>query len=113
MGACENIFATPMPVAYSKQTTTFLFLWLFFLPWGLGKPLGVGVVFAQQLLSFFLLGIEDIGIQIEQPFDVLPLKKIVGKIANETQIVRASFDALEDAAAVRRKQGERASVLKA
>lgn len=113
MGACENIFATPIPVSYSKQTTIFLFLWLFFLPWGLGKPLGVGVVFAQQLLSLFLLGIEDIGIQIEQPFDVLPLKKIVFKIANEAQIVRANFDALEDAAAVSRKRGELASVVQA
>jgi len=44
----------------------------------------------------------------EQPFDVLPLKKICFKIANEGQIVRANFDALEEAAAVsqRLKQKE-------
>lgn len=99
MGACENIFATPVPVMYTKNTSTFLFLWLFFLPWALQGSLGAGVVISQQLLSFFLLGIEDIAVQIEQPFDVLPLKKICFKIANEGQIVRANFDALEDAAA--------------
>eukprot|EP00930_Biecheleria_cincta_P106136 TRINITY_DN9940_c0_g1_i1.p1 TRINITY_DN9940_c0_g1~~TRINITY_DN9940_c0_g1_i1.p1 ORF type:complete len:244 (+),score=28.04 TRINITY_DN9940_c0_g1_i1:673-1404(+) len=110
MGACENIFATPIPVGYAKQTTYFLFLWLFFLPWALQGPLGLGVVFGQQLLSFFLLGIEDIGIQIEQPFDMLPLKKICFKISNEAKTVRANFDALEDAAAVSRKQGSLATV---
>eukprot|EP00930_Biecheleria_cincta_P017558 TRINITY_DN1391_c0_g1_i3.p1 TRINITY_DN1391_c0_g1~~TRINITY_DN1391_c0_g1_i3.p1 ORF type:complete len:483 (-),score=83.54 TRINITY_DN1391_c0_g1_i3:222-1601(-) len=104
-GACENIFATPIPVAYSKHTTTFLYLWLFFLPWALEGSLGVGVVFAQQLLSFFLLGIEDIGVQIEQPFDVLPLKKICFKISNEGQIVRSNFASLEEAARVSRKAG--------
>lgn len=100
MGACENIFATPIPVQYTRNTSTFLFLWLFFLPWALQGSLGAGVVISQQLLSFFLLGIEDIAVQIEQPFDVLPLKKICFKIANEGQIVRANFDALEEAAAV-------------
>jgi len=102
-GACENIFATPIPVAYTKHTTTFLYLWLFFLPWALEGSLGVGVVFAQQLLSFFLLGIEDISVQIEQPFDVLPLKKICFKISNEGQIVRSNFAPLEEAARVSRK----------
>eukprot|EP00930_Biecheleria_cincta_P019860 TRINITY_DN15064_c0_g1_i1.p1 TRINITY_DN15064_c0_g1~~TRINITY_DN15064_c0_g1_i1.p1 ORF type:complete len:451 (+),score=78.62 TRINITY_DN15064_c0_g1_i1:78-1430(+) len=104
MGACENIFSTPIPVMYTKNTSTFLFLWLFFLPWALEGSLGAGVVISQQLLSFFLLGIEDIAVQIEQPFDVLPLKKICFKIANEGQIVRANFDALEEAAAVSRRQ---------
>merc|ERR1712217_626819 len=106
MGACENIFATPIPVGYTKHTNRFLFLWLLFLPFALEGQLGVGVVFAQQLLSFGLLGIEDIGVQIEQPFDVLPLKKICFKIANEGQIVRANFDYLEEQAATSNKMRE-------
>merc|ERR1711972_143434 len=107
MGACENIFATPIPVGYTKHTTRFLFLWLLFLPLALQGTLGVGVVFAQQLLSFGLPGIEDIGVQIEQPFDVLPLKKICFKISNEEQIVRANHDSLEEqAAASKSKQKE-------
>ena len=65
-GACENVFSTPIPVAFTRQTTRFLFLWLLFLPFALTSQLGVGVVLVQQLLSFGLLGIEDITIQIEQ-----------------------------------------------
>merc|ERR1712187_1063693 len=104
MGACENIFATPIPVGYTKHTSRFLLLWLLFLPFALQSQLGVGIVFAQQVLSFGLLGIEDIGIQIEEPFSVLPLKKICFKISNEAQIVRANFDYLEDQAEVSQKQ---------
>merc|ERR1711972_859991 len=44
MGACENIFATPIPVGYTKHTTRFLFIWLFFLPFALQGQLGVGTV---------------------------------------------------------------------
>jgi len=104
MGACENIFATPIPVGYTKHTSRFLFLWLFFLPFALEGQLGIGVVFAQQLLSFALLGIEDIGVQIEQPFDVLPLKKICFKIANEGQIERANFDSMQEDAVASKNQ---------
>merc|ERR1711972_325326 len=110
MGACENIFATPIPVGYTKHTNRFLFLWLLFLPFALEGSLGVGVVFAQQLLSFCLLGIEDIGLQIEQPFDVLPLKKICFKIANEGQIVRANFENLENQAEESKKQQQLAQL---
>jgi len=95
LGACENIFATPIPLGYTKHTTRFLFLWLLLLPLALQSQLGFGVVFAQQLLAFGLLGVEDIGIQIEEPFAVLPLKRITGKISLEAQVVRRSVDVLD------------------
>jgi len=95
LGACENIFATPIPLGYTKHTARFLFLWLLLLPLALQTQLGFGVVLAQQLLAFGLLGVEDIGIQIEEPFAVLPLKRITGKIALEAQVVRRSVAVLD------------------
>jgi len=95
MGACENVFATPIPVGYTKHTARFLFLWLMLLPLALQSQLGVGTVFAEQLLAFGLLGIEDIGITIEEPFSVLPLKRIAGKIALEAQVVRRKAEELD------------------
>eukprot|EP00441_Pelagodinium_beii_P038677 CAMPEP_0197637980 /NCGR_PEP_ID=MMETSP1338-20131121/13036_1 /TAXON_ID=43686 ORGANISM="Pelagodinium beii, Strain RCC1491" /NCGR_SAMPLE_ID=MMETSP1338 /ASSEMBLY_ACC=CAM_ASM_000754 /LENGTH=457 /DNA_ID=CAMNT_0043210479 /DNA_START=1 /DNA_END=1374 /DNA_ORIENTATION=- len=88
LGGCENIFATPIPLGYTKHTSRFLLLWLALLPFALEQQLGFGLVLAQQLLAFGLLGIEDIGIQLEEPFAVLPLKKIVMKICLEAQLVR-------------------------
>eukprot|EP00443_Scrippsiella_acuminata_P051174 CAMPEP_0115565146 /NCGR_PEP_ID=MMETSP0271-20121206/102918_1 /TAXON_ID=71861 /ORGANISM="Scrippsiella trochoidea, Strain CCMP3099" /LENGTH=524 /DNA_ID=CAMNT_0002999413 /DNA_START=24 /DNA_END=1596 /DNA_ORIENTATION=- len=95
LGACENIFATPIPLGYTKHLTRFLFLWLLLLPLALENQLGYGVVFVQQLLAFGLLGVEDIGIQIEEPFAVLPLKRITTKIALEAQIVRKNASELD------------------
>jgi len=88
IGGCENIFATPIPLGYTKHTSRFLLLWLGLLPFALEQQLGFGLVFSQQLLAFGLLGIEDIGIQLEEPFSVLPLQRIVGKICLEAQLVR-------------------------
>jgi len=88
IGGCENIFATPIPLGYTKHTSRFLLLWLGLIPFALEQTLGFGLVFSQQLLAFGLLGIEDIGIQLEEPFSVLPLKRIVSKICLEAQLVR-------------------------
>merc|ERR1719437_48307 len=98
LGACENIFATPIPVGYTKHTSRFLFLWLLFLPFALEGSLGIGTVFGEQLLAFGLLGIEDVGIQIEEPFAVLPLKRIAGKIALEAQVLRGNLTYMEEQA---------------
>jgi len=95
LGACENIFATPIPLGYTKHLTRFLFLWLLLLPLALEGQLGYGIVFVQQLLGFGLLGVEDIGIQIEEPFAVLPLKRITTKISLEAQVVRNNASALD------------------
>jgi len=96
LGACENIFATPIPLGFTKHTARFLLVWLALLPLALESQLGFGVVFAQQLLAFGLLGVEDIGIQIEEPFAVLPLKRIATKISLEAQVVRSNADGLNN-----------------
>jgi len=88
LGACENILATPIPVGYTKHTTRFLFLWLALLPLALQSDLGIATVFGEQLIAFGLLGIEDIGIQIEEPFAVLPIDRICTKTALEAQVLR-------------------------
>ena len=37
------------------------------------------------LLAYLLLGIDDIGIQIEQPFSILPLRDICEEIEDEIE----------------------------
>mmetsp|Transcript_126658 Transcript_126658/g.319909 ORF Transcript_126658/g.319909 Transcript_126658/m.319909 type:complete len:519 (-) Transcript_126658:241-1797(-) len=88
MGACENVLATPIPVGYTKHTTRFLFLWLALLPLALTGDLGVATVFGEQIIAFGLLGIEDVGIQLEEPFAVLPIERITTKTALESQVLR-------------------------
>lgn len=48
----------------------------------LWKTMGWMSVPGMALISFFLLGIDEIGIQIEEPFGILPLEGITNTIAN-------------------------------
>jgi predicted membrane chloride channel (bestrophin family) len=80
-GACERVFKSPVPLVYTRHTSRFLALFLLFLPFGLWPVMGDSwnhwaTIPAADLIAFFLLGIEEIGIQIEEPFSILPLEAL-------------------------------------
>mmetsp|Transcript_91518 Transcript_91518/g.230776 ORF Transcript_91518/g.230776 Transcript_91518/m.230776 type:complete len:693 (-) Transcript_91518:115-2193(-) len=87
VGRCERILSTPMPATYTRLSTRFLLVWLGLLPMMLYLKIGLSAVFATFVMAFFLLGIEDLGCQIEEPFSVLPLTRISNKIAAEASVV--------------------------
>ncbi|MBD2099944.1 bestrophin family protein [Leptolyngbya sp. FACHB-261] len=68
LGACERILKTPMPLAYAIHLKQLLLIYSFSLPFQMVDQLVwiTGPVVA--LISFTLLGIEAIGIEIENPF---------------------------------------------
>lgn len=82
LGMCERIFKSPIPVFYTRHTARFLITWLLFLPLGLYPNLNPHwlVVPVTIALSYFLLGIEELGVQIEEPFSVLPLESMAAGI---------------------------------
>lgn len=82
VGMCERIFKSPIPVFYTRHTARFLITWLLFLPLGLYPNLNPHwlVVPVTIMLSYFLLGIEELGVQIEEPFSVLPLESMAAGI---------------------------------
>ena len=64
---------------YSRLTARFLTIFLVMLPLALWGQLGESwnhwaTIPASFVVSFFLFGIEEVGIQIEEPFSVLPLE---------------------------------------
>eukprot|EP00927_Polykrikos_kofoidii_P065209 TRINITY_DN60999_c0_g1_i1.p1 TRINITY_DN60999_c0_g1~~TRINITY_DN60999_c0_g1_i1.p1 ORF type:complete len:510 (-),score=54.33 TRINITY_DN60999_c0_g1_i1:32-1561(-) len=74
LGACEKILRTPIYTPYSKFTSRFLFIWCNTLPLAMYPVVGpVGTVPVSVIIAFFMLGIEDIGSRVEQPFDIMPL----------------------------------------
>merc|ERR1711937_50863 len=78
-GANERIFKSPIPLVYSRLTARFLTIFLVLLPLALWEPLGKSwnhwaVIPAEVIIAFFLFGIEEVGIQIEEPFSILPLE---------------------------------------
>ena len=95
LGGCERLLRTPIYTPYTQHTSRFLFAWCCALPAALSPIVGpAGTVPISVALSFFMLGIEDIGARLEMPFDVLPLWQYTAVIdASCEQVVRQSAGA--------------------
>jgi len=77
MGACERIFTSPVPTFYPRHTARFLAFWLFLLPMALYEHFSnFWLVPVMSLLGAFLLGIEELANQMEEPFSILPMEKM-------------------------------------
>ncbi|KAK9908952.1 hypothetical protein WJX75_005092 [Coccomyxa subellipsoidea] len=74
LAACERLLGQPIPVAYTRHTSRFLMTWASFLPIALYNRFQWGTPLVCAIITFLLFGVENIGVQIEQPFDVLPLR---------------------------------------
>ncbi|MFB8787910.1 MAG: bestrophin family ion channel [Potamolinea sp.] len=68
LGNCERILKTPLPLAYTIHIKQLLLIYCLLLPFQLVKDLGWGTGASAALISFALFGIEEIGIEIENPF---------------------------------------------
>jgi ion channel-forming bestrophin family protein len=84
MGGCERIHKTPLPFAYVVHLRRALLLYFFSLPFALCKEFGWGAVGATFAVSYVYFGIEEIGVEIEDPFgeddNDLPLDAICESI---------------------------------
>lgn len=66
---CEKILRTPVPWSYSRHTSRFLSLWIGTLPLALIGTVNKWLVLAFTIAAgYAMLGIEEIGHLIEQPF---------------------------------------------
>jgi putative membrane protein len=72
LGGMERIRYTPMPFPYASHLRMFITLYFVFLPFGLSQQLGWITVPAIGIISLVLIGINEIGIEIEDPFGTDP-----------------------------------------
>lgn len=68
VGNCERILKTPMPLAYSIHLKQLVLIYCLMLPFQLVKDLNWWTGVFVTLIAFALFGIEEIGIEIENPF---------------------------------------------
>lgn len=68
LGACERILKTPMPIAYTIHLKQLLLIYCLLLPFQMVDKLGFWTGAIVALISFTLFGIEEIGLEIENPF---------------------------------------------
>lgn len=74
LGGCERLLRTPIYTPFTHHTSRFLILWCAALPFAMLDLVGpIATAPVSLVVSFMLLGIEDIGSRIEMPWDTLPL----------------------------------------
>jgi putative membrane protein len=101
--ACERILNTPMPLAYAIHLKQLMLIYCLSLPFELVTDLHWWTGPTVVLISFTLLGIEAIGIEIENPFgqdaNDIPLDEICQKIIDNIEDFtpsNSSFDSTVD-----------------
>lgn len=87
LGACERIQKTPLPFAYVIQLRRALVLYCLTLPFALVETFGWSIVVYTLIITYILFGIEESGVEIENPFGTdyndLPLEQICGTIERD------------------------------
>ena len=68
LGGCERILNTPMPLAYSLHLRHLIYLYCLLFPFQVVDSLQWLTIPATCLVSFALFGIEEIGVEIQNPF---------------------------------------------
>jgi len=75
-GASERVLRTALPTGFTRHSSRLMFLWSNGLPFALYPAMGPLLTLPASIVtSYAVLGIEDIGVQLEEPFDILPLRQ--------------------------------------
>ncbi|MBX6312101.1 MAG: hypothetical protein IRY99_04160 [Isosphaeraceae bacterium] len=87
LGGCERIHRTPLPFAYVVHLRRALILYCFTLPFALVRDFGWSTILATLLVAYIFFGIEEIGVEIEDPFGTddndLPLGDLCARIERD------------------------------
>ena len=82
----QRLFHSPIPPTMSRHVLRCLFIWLTALPVVLcGRLPPLGNMVASMVTSFIFLGMEEIGAQVEQPFEMMPLWQLCHLMAHDAE----------------------------
>jgi ion channel-forming bestrophin family protein len=94
LGGAERILRTPIPFAYAQHIKIFVVLFCFSAPFVMADVMGWATPVAVAFLALALFGIDEIGVEIEDPFgddpNDLPLDSIGDNIEKAVGEVLAS-----------------------
>lgn len=87
---CDGLLTSPIPPTYSRHLSRVLTMWLLCFPLSLlaANQSTWGTVVASTLSSYVLVGIDEVGMEIENAFAILPLQELA---ANVQQAVQQQF----------------------
>jgi putative membrane protein len=86
-GGCERIKNTPVPLSYTELTHRIVAIYVLLLPFGILTTAGELTPVVVAMVAFCFLGLDDVGTQIEDPFEEdpndLPLHQMSVLIEND------------------------------
>lgn len=83
-GGCERLLGSPIPPTYSRHLSRIMCLYLAILPLASvasGMP-SLGSMLASAIVSYVLIGVDEIGMEVENPFPLLPLQQMSAGLQN-------------------------------
>ena len=78
IGVSERLLGSPSPPTYTRHTSRVLLSWLALVPLGLeSMSLSLPLICLwTTIVAYVMVGIDEIGVQLEQPFQLLPLNSL-------------------------------------
>lgn len=90
LGGCERIQKTPIPTCFTRHTSRLIFMWSTLLPFAIYPVCGPLFTLPSSLaITYSILGLEDIGVQIEEPFNILPLRQYSDGVHDGVDFIRS------------------------
>jgi len=87
IGICNRMMTTPIPPTYTRHTSRVLVIYMCLLPIGLigmDIPLFPAIITAISG-SYIMVGIDEIGLEVEMPFNLLPMQPMCQSIQREVK----------------------------
>jgi len=93
IGMCEKVVRTPIPTCFTRHTSRLFFLWSNLLPFAMYSSCGpIWTLPASIMVSYAVVGIEDVGVQLEEPFNILPLRQYSEGVYDGVDSIRNSYE---------------------
>jgi len=84
-GICERLFGSPIPPTYTRHLSRVMSLWLLLLPISLVSSIGptVTTVITTALAAYVFVGLDEVGMEIENVFQLLPLQQLAAAVQKD------------------------------
>jgi len=93
LGMCERLLRTPIPTCFTRHTSRLFFFWSNLLPLAMYSSLGpIGTIPGSLFVSYAVLGIGDISVQLEEPFNILPLRQYSDVMHDAVNSIEGSYN---------------------
>jgi len=87
VGACERLFGSPIPPTYTRHLSRVMSLWILLMPMSLISSglAPAGVAFATTIAAYVFVGLDEVGMEIENVFQLLPLQQLAAATQNDVR----------------------------